>query len=140
MDANEVSCDFADSNVAPVEAYGQELILDLHGCDVDRFTREAIERYCAELCVLIDMERCDLHFWDDVGVAENEQQTHPKTKGTSAVQFILTSTIVVHTLELLKTVYVNVFSCKAYDIDEATKFVAAWFGSGDWTANVVTRR
>jgi hypothetical protein len=38
-----------------------------------------IERFCEELCELIDMERCDLHFWDDVGVAKDEQQTGPNT-------------------------------------------------------------
>ena len=86
------------------------------------------------------MERCDLHFWDDVGVPEAEQQTDPKTKGTSAVQFILTSTIVIHTLDLMKAAYVNIFSCKEFDTDKAAKFTANWFGSKDWTANVVIRR
>ena len=71
---------------------------------------------------------------------EEEQQTHPKTKGTSAVQFILTSTIVIHTLDLMKAAYVNIFSCKDFDTDEAAEFTAKWFGSTDWTANVVTRR
>lgn len=120
--------------------YGQELILDLHECDVRRFTRDAIERFFKELCDLIGMERCELHFWDDVGVSEDEQQTDPKTKGTSAVQFILTSTIVIHTLDLMKTVYVNIFSCKDFDTDEAAKFTAKWFGSKQWTSTVVTRR
>ena len=120
--------------------YGTELILDLHECDATKFTRQDIESFFENLCDLIEMERCDLHFWDDVGVPVDEQQTDPKTKGTSAVQFILTSTVVIHTLELLKTVYVNIFSCKEYDTDEAAKFVAAWFSSGDWTANIVTRR
>ena len=122
------------------EPYGLELILDLHGCNASRFTRSAIERYCSQLCELIDMERCDLHFWDDVGVPENEKQTNPKTKGTSAVQFILTSTVVIHTLELMKAAYVNIFSCKEFDADEAAEFTARWFGSRDWTANVITRR
>ena len=122
------------------EVYGKELILDLHGCDVNRFTREDIERYCGELCELIDMEQCDLHFWDDEGVPEEEKETNPKTKGTSAVQFILTSTIVIHTLDLMKAVYVNIFSCEEFDTDEAAKFTARWFGSTDWTANVVIRR
>ena len=120
--------------------YGQEVLLDLHECDPNRFTRTDIERYFEELCQLIKMERCDLHFWDDVGVPEDEQQTHPKTKGTSAVQFILTSTIVIHTLDLMKVAYVNIFSCKEFDTDEAPKFTANWFGSTDWTANVVIRR
>lgn len=125
---------------APQEWYGEELILDLHGCDIARFTRREIKQFCEELCDLIDMERCDLHFWDDVDVPEEEQQTHPKTKGTSAVQFILTSTIVIHTLDLTRAVYVNIFSCKEFDTDEAAKFTAKWFGSTDWTANVVVRR
>ena len=124
----------------PDSAYGQELILDLHACDRTKFTRPFIEQFCTDLCKLIDMERCVLHFWDDVGVPENEKQTSAKTKGTSAVQFILTSTIVIHTLDLMKAVYVNIFSCKEFDTDEAAAFTAKWFGSSDWTANVVIRR
>ena len=120
--------------------YGLELILDLHNCDGSRFTRPSIEAFFRELCELIDMKRCDLHFWDDVGVLSGEQQTDPKTKGTSAVQFILTSTIVVHTLDLIKAVYVNIFSCKSFDTDEAARFVARWFNSSDWTSTVVMRR
>ena len=120
--------------------YGQEVLLDLHECDSNKFTRTDIERYCEELCELIDMERCDLHFWDDLGVPEDEQQTDPKTKGTSAVQFILTSTIVIHTLDLMKAVYINIFSCKEFDTDEAAKFTAKWFDSKDWNSNVVIRR
>src|ERR1700704_6059502 len=92
--------------------YGIELILDLHDCDASTFTRSAIKGFFDELCELIEMEACDLHFWDDVGVPEEDQQTLPKTKGTSAVQFILTSTIVIHTLDLMKAAYVNIFSCK----------------------------
>lgn len=122
------------------EAYGLELILDLHGCDSKRFTRESIEGFLRELCKLIDMERCDLHFWDDVGVPPSEQQTDPKTKGTSAVQFILTSTIVVHTLDVLETVYVNVFACKAFSTDDAGRFAAEWFDSADWTSRSVVRQ
>ena len=75
------------------------------------------------------MEQCDLHFWDDVGAPPEDQQIDPKTKGTSAVQFILTSTIVVHTLDLMKTVYVNIFSCKTFDTGDAARFTARWFNS-----------
>jgi len=137
---NALSCMSTCRELVQEEVYGQELILDLHGCEVSRFTRRDIERFCAELCELIDMERCDLHFWDDVGVPEEEQQTDPKTKGTSAVQFILTSTIVIHTLDLMRAVYVNIFSCKGFDTDEAAEFTAKWFDSKDWTKQVVTRR
>ena len=122
------------------ENYGQELILDLHECDASRFNRRDIEQYFVELCKLIDMDRCDLYFWDDEGVPPNEQQADPKTKGTSAVQFILTSTIVLHTLELRRAAYVNIFSCKEFNSDDAEKFSAEWFGSTDYVAKVVSRR
>ena len=122
------------------EGYGKELILDLHDCDTAHFNRLGIERFCTDLCELIEMDRCDLHFWDDVGVTVEERQNDPKTRGTSAVQFILTSTIVIHTLDLMKSAYVNIFSCKEFDTDEAARFTATWFRSSDWNATVVARR
>jgi len=110
-----------------MDAYGFELVLDLHNCDASTFTRDSINRYFKDLCELIDMEKCDVHFWDDVGVPAEDQQTSPRTKGTSAVCFILTSTIVVHTLDLLEAVYVNVFSCKRFDPEAAERFTRDWF-------------
>ena len=73
------------------------------------------------------MEKAEVHFWDDVGVPREERQTSPQTKGTSAVCFILTSTIVVHTLDLLSAAYINIFSCKAFDPEVATEFTKEWF-------------
>ena len=107
--------------------YGKELILDLHHCDVSLFNRKSIRDYFEQLCALIDMEACDLHFWDDVDVPEEDRQTDPRTKGTSAIQFIITSNITIHTLDLLGAVYVNLFSCKTFDADKATTFTVEWF-------------
>ena len=120
--------------------YGMELVLDLRDCDPDTFTREAISAYFADLCKLIDMEPCALHFWDDKDVPEAERQTSPKTMGTSAVQFILTSSIVIHTLDLLRVVYLNIFSCKRFDSEAAAKFSAEAFGCKVWSARVLRRR
>ena len=120
--------------------YGQELILDLHNCDIERFTRGELGEYLAQLCDIIDMERCDMYYWDDVGVPDEHRQTNPKTKGTSVVQFILTSTIVVHTLDLLRSVYVNIFSCESFDVNKAEEFTVEWFRSSDWVSHLVTRR
>jgi S-adenosylmethionine/arginine decarboxylase-like enzyme len=113
-----------EGTIAP---YGYELILDLHSCDPSTFNRISIDNFFSELCELIGMQKCVVHFWDDEGVVAEEQQTSPHTKGTSAVCFILTSTIVVHTLDLLSAVYVNIFSCKAFDKDQAGGFAATWF-------------
>lgn len=108
--------------------YGKELIIDLHDCNTATFTRDSIEQYFGNLCDLIDMEACDLHFWDDEGVPKEQCQTNPKTKGISAIQFIITSNITIHALDLLKAVYINVFSCKDFDDDTVRKLTVKWFG------------
>lgn len=120
-------------------AYGYELLLDLHGCDVSRFTRQSLTEYFTKLCKAIEMEQCELYFWDDEGVPPKEQQTSPHTKGVSAVQFILTSSIVIHTLELLEAAYINIFSCKPFDRDVAEKLTKEWFGAKECRATFIER-
>ena len=122
-----------------MEKYGAELILDMHGCNQATFTRESISAYFEKLCVLIDMKREDLHFWDDVGVAEEDKQTSPHTQGTSAVQFILTSSIVIHALDQMEAVYINMFSCKEFDPKIAEQFSVEWFGATECTARFIER-
>jgi len=107
--------------------YGFELILDLHGCDVSKFNRTSLDGYFEKICKAIKMQKCESYFWDDVGVQEEEKQTSPHTKGSSAVQFILTSSIVIHTLELLEAVYVNIFSCKSFNEKIAEQITREWF-------------
>jgi len=119
--------------------YGYELILDLHGCDASTFNRESLDGYFEKLCKAIDMVKCERHWWDDVGVAEEEKQTSPHTKGTSAVQFILTSTIVVHTLDLLEAVYVNIFSCKEFDKKVGEKVTKEWFCAKECRSHFIER-
>jgi S-adenosylmethionine/arginine decarboxylase-like enzyme len=122
-----------------MEPYGYELILDLHGCSISTFNRDSLDKYFATICKAIDMQKCERYWWDDVGVPEEERQTSPHTKGTSAVQFILTSTIVVHTLDLLKAVYVNIFSCKAFDKDVAEQVTKQWFGATECRTHFIER-
>lgn len=124
---------------AQPQPYGYELILDLHGCDVSTFNRKSLDAYFAALCDAIEMEKCERYFWDDVGVPPEERQTEPHTKGTSAVQFILTSSIVIHTLDLLEAAYVNIFSCKAFDKDVAEKLTREWFRASECRATFIER-
>ncbi len=119
--------------------YGYELILDLHGCDASTFNRESLDAYFEKLCKAIDMKKCERYWWDDVGVPEEEKQTSPHTKGTSAVQFILTSTIVIHTLDLMKAVYVNIFSCKPFDEKVAEQITREWFGAKECRTHFIER-
>jgi len=107
--------------------YGKELILDLHECSIEKFNRKGLTTFFKELCDLIKMEREALHFWDYEGVPENERPTEVHLVGTSAVQFIKTSNVVVHTLDILKQVYINIFSCKDFDGEIAANFIAEYF-------------
>ncbi len=120
--------------------YGKELILDLHDCDASKFRRRSLRKYFKELCELIDMKRCELHFWDDAGVPKKDRQTSPHTKGISAVQFILTSNITIHTLDILKRVYINIFSCKDFDDEEAMYFTRRWFKGKIVQRKVIERK
>ena len=81
----------------------------------------------------------DVYFWDDYRVPVNERQMNPKTKGTTAIQFILTSNITIHTLDILGEVYVNLFSCKDYDIKSAQDFTLRFFGAKRHKTSVVKR-
>ena len=110
--------------------YGKELIIDLHLCNVNRFNRKSLRKYFKDLCALIEMQPAKLVFWDDAGVPEEEKQTETHTTGTSAVQFILTSNITIHTLDLLGNVYINIFSCKEFDHFVALEFSKNYFEAG----------
>lgn len=111
-----------------MKTYGKELILDLHGCNVAMFNRKDIEKYFIALCTLIDMEYEDLHFWDYEGDPEGYEKAPSHLKGTSAVQFIKTSSVVLHSLDDLGKAFINVFSCKDFDDAEVRSFTEAFFG------------
>lgn len=119
--------------------YGKELILDLHECDPDTFTRDSIKNYFKEICDLMDMETCELYWWDDYGIPPDEQETEPHLKGTSAVQFISTSNITIHTLDIMKNVYLNIFSCKDFDPAIAKQFSEEWFKGKTVNEHIIDR-
>lgn len=120
--------------------YGKELIIDLHECDNRKFNRSNLRKYFRGLCKLIAMERRELFWWDDYGVPADERQTEPHLKGTSAVQFIMTSNITIHTLDKLKSVYVNIFSCKDFNAAKAVRFSHRFFRGTVVTSRVLIRK
>lgn len=119
--------------------YGYELIMDLHGCDVGKFNRNSIKEYMVAVCEAIGMEREDLRFWDYEGVPEEELPKEAHLLGTSAVQFITTSSITIHTLDLLKAVYVNIFSCRSFHEKVAEEITKKWFGATGCSARFIER-
>lgn len=107
--------------------YGYELILDLEDCNTELFTREFLDIFFKQICEKIDMEQCECYYWDDLDVPEGEKQIEDHTIGTSAVQFILTSSIVIHTLDRLGMVFINIFSCKKFNAATAELYCRDFF-------------
>lgn len=123
-----------------MNSYGKELILDLHDCDSALFTRKNIRKYFKRICDLINMERGKLCWWDDLYTPEEEKETEAHLVGTSAVQFIRTSSIVIHSLDLLGVVYLNIFSCKDFDSKLVIEFSAKWFAGKVLNSHVICRK
>jgi hypothetical protein len=73
------------------------------------------------------MKRGPLYWWDDKWTLPWNRETEPHLKGTTAVQFIQTSDIRVHALDLQRAIRLNIFSCAEFDEAMATTFTCEWF-------------
>ncbi len=113
--------------------YGLELLLDLKGCDLSDLSRKKLEDYFIQLGEMIHMKRHgEPLFWED-------HSGIPHLHGVSVIQFIETSNVVCHPLPILKAVYVNVFSCKAFDTEAAKRFSVEFWRAESVVFSVVTR-
>lgn len=123
-----------------MQSYGKELILDLHECEPSFFTRKRIKLFFQDLCISIDMTPADLHFWDYKGVPKKILKNIPDhLLGTSAIQFIETSNITIHTLDRLKSVYLNIFSCKDFDEKKVMDKCLEYFKGYVANAHIIMR-
>lgn len=106
--------------------YGYHLILDIHDANAKMFTRRGLRRFFKIVCEEIGMVRAKLVFWGYWNPwAKRKAPAH--LKGISAVQFIMTSSIVIHALDDGR-IYIDIFSCKTFDPVRAVKVVRQCFG------------
>ncbi|HKJ99534.1 MAG TPA: S-adenosylmethionine decarboxylase [Desulfotignum sp.] len=115
------------------EAWGIASAIDIYDCNPQKIRDAAyIKSFVVQLCELIDMKRFGetrvVHFGEDEKVA-----------GFSMVQLIETSLISAHFANLTNTVYLDVFSCKAYDPEKVKQFSQTSFG-GSFSRITVTHR
>jgi len=85
------------------------------------------------------MNQEDLHFWDFEGCPEEYDKAQPHLKGISVIQFITTSNITIHTLDVLGKVFINIFSCKNFDTYKAATFSEKFFGGNALNVKIVNR-
>ncbi len=117
-----------------LNAWGIASSIDIYGCTPETIRdADAIRRFVAELCDLIDMKRFGetqvVHFGEDERVA-----------GYSMVQLIETSLISAHFANQTNTVYLDVFSCKPYDAEAVEAFSKHFFGGNHSVLQVNLRR
>ncbi len=95
--------------------------LDLYKCNPDTIRdADKIKEYVKQLCDLIEMKtygKCHVvHFGDD-----------PKVTGFSMTQLIETSLVSGHFANNTNAAYLDIFSCKWYDIDKVRDFSENFF-------------
>ena len=102
--------------------WGMSTSLDFKDCNDRIKNKEQIQKYVYILCKLIDMKRfgeCQVvHFGEDEKVA-----------GYSMVQLIETSLISGHFANKSNSAYIDIFSCKPYDVDKVIRYTSHFFGS-----------
>jgi S-adenosylmethionine decarboxylase len=106
--------------------YGMEFILDIHDVDRDLVNEENVKKFAADLCDEIEMKKGPLHSWGSN--TDLDAYKNPKVDGISAIQFLYTSNITVHCIEELGKVFINVFSCRNFDIEKVKSFSSKVWG------------
>jgi S-adenosylmethionine/arginine decarboxylase-like enzyme len=101
--------------------WGMLAAIDLHGCERSRLEDpETLRRFVPSLINAIGMRAHGPLVLDRFGDGELE--------GWSAMQFIETSSITVHSDEVRGRCFVDVFSCRPFDSDAAAAVAVAHFG------------
>ena len=109
-----------------MKRYGTELIFDVHDCSTRNFDSYKLQEFVKELCKKINMKVMRIHIWD-FDTKEEREKAPPHLAGVSVCCFIQTSSIVVHTLDKLKKVFVNCFSCKDFNSNTVIDFTEEFF-------------
>lgn len=107
--------------------YGYELIIDLKNCK--NISKHSLDSFVIKLCQLIKMKRfrkCQVvYFGKD------------RFKGFSLMQFLTTSSIVGHFTK--DEAFINIFSCKRYNVREAVRFTCEWFETNQFRSEFLRR-
>lgn len=116
------------------KVWGYHALITLYDCDLYKIrSKECITNWIFRLCKLINMkmfgEPVVVHFGSDECV-----------QGYSAFQLIETSSITAHFVEASNTVFIDIFSCKPYDVHQTYEFCKQWFDCDDGHFEYVYRR
>lgn len=103
------------------QVWGIASSIDIYGCNPETIRdADKIREFVEKLCKLIEMKR----FGETMVVHFGEEE---RVAGFSMVQLIETSLISAHFANLTDTVYLDIFSCKPYDLKVVEEFSRAFF-------------
>ena len=113
--------------------FGYHLMLDMSNCNRAKISsRDNIYKYVKTLVEMIDMVAVGEPIIEMLCVGD------PKV-GYSMMQLISTSNITGHFMEISGEVYLDVFSCKPFDIVVAEKVARQFFEPEKVRVNFITR-
>lgn len=112
--------------------YGKHLVLSATDCNENLLDVKMITRFLTQLVDHIDMVA-----YGDPLVARFGQGIE---EGISAVQLIETSAITIHTNDMARDLYLDVFSCKGYNELDVIEFVREVFETDDINYQILLRK
>lgn len=115
--------------------YGPHLIIDGGGCRVDNLDDVSfVYKYLDSVPDLIDMQKISPPF-----VISYKGDPDPTEWGVTGFVLIATSHVSVHTYPAKHFVFVDLFSCKSFDIGAALEFTKKYFNIQQASHEVVYR-
>ena len=116
-----------ENRAKTTESFGPHLMLDLRKCEANKLNSVAfVFSILSDLPNLIGMTKITQPYvFPYEGVV-------PEDKGVTGIVIIAESHISVHTFEKKDYVFVDVFSCKDFDVEVAEKYLVAQFESKEY--------
>tara|TARA_B100000941_G_scaffold224716_1_gene166978 strand:- start:792 stop:1151 length:360 start_codon:yes stop_codon:yes gene_type:complete len=115
--------------------WGYHATFDCKSCDMATISdKEHIKNFIKELVEKIDMEA----YGDPV--IEHFATHDPDKAGISFFQMIQTSNISGHLVDINGDAYIDIFSCKEYNVVEAKSIIEKYFKPKDIRQNFITRQ
>ncbi len=112
--------------------YGKHLVLGATGCNDNLLSTTEITQFLKQLVVRIDMVAYGEPLVARFGSGIEE--------GISGVQLIETSAITVHTNDMARDLYLDVFSCKGYNEEDVLAFVDEIFAPTQSNYQILLRQ
>lgn len=113
--------------------WGYHLMVDVHGCSRAIEDKAKVVAFCDDLVQEIKMKAIGRPW------VEPTAMHAPDKAGFTLVQIIQTSSITAHFIDLSGDIYLDVFSCKRFEIAAVEACIDKWFMPKKKRINFITR-